>query len=225
MKAMILAAGFGKRMLPLTATTPKPLLPVNGKPLIDYHIERLRDAGVSQFVINHAHLGMQIENYCGDGSRYGVCIEYSREGEPLETAGGIANAFTLLGDEPFISVNGDVWTDFPYETLLNFTGEKVLAHLALVHNPQHNTRGDFCLQPDGILAVTGEPSYTYSGIAVLSKSLFDRYNIYEGPLGVLLRMAMVDGKVSGELYNGHWYDVGTPQRLREVSEIVAALQC
>ena len=119
MKAMILAAGFGKRMLPLTAVTPKPLLKVNHKPLIDYHIEHLQRVGVSYLVINHAHLGMQIENYCGSGSQYGVEIAYSREQEPLETAGGIAKALPLLGDEPFISVNGDVWTDYPFQQLLN----------------------------------------------------------------------------------------------------------
>jgi N-acetyl-alpha-D-muramate 1-phosphate uridylyltransferase len=223
---MILAAGFGKRMLPLTATTPKPLLKINGKPLIDYHIERLRDAGISEFVINHAHLGEQIENYCGDGSRYGVSIEYSRESEPLETAGGIAKALPLLGDEPFISVNGDIWTNYPFQPLLQHALKNTLAHLVLVDNPEFKTQGDFVLQPDHFLSVAGEPSYTYSGIAVLSQALFDRYQVYEGPLAPLLRLAMADKQISGEHFSGdscHWYDVGTPQRLAEVSEIVAGI--
>ncbi len=226
MKAMILAAGFGKRMMPLTATTPKPLLKVNGKPLIDYHIERLRDAGVKEFVINHAHLGEQIENYCGDGSRYGVSILYSRETEPLETAGGIAKALSLLGEEPFISVNGDIWTNYPFHLLLKRGLKNALGHLVLVDNPEFKTQGDFALQPDHFLAVSGEPSFTYSGIAVLCKSLFDRYSIHEGPLAPLLRLAMADRQVTGEYFSGascHWYDVGTPQRLAEVSGMVAGM--
>jgi MurNAc alpha-1-phosphate uridylyltransferase len=220
---MILAAGFGKRMLPLTSTTPKPLLPVNGKPLIDYHIERLRNAGVLQLVINHAHLGMQIEKHCGDGSRYGVQIVYSRESEPLETAGGIANALHLLGDDPFIIVNGDIWTDYPFAQLLELPLAGKLAHLVLVDNPEHNPHGDFTLLPDGLLAVSGSPGFTYSGIAILCKSLFIRYGVSAGPLAPLLRLAMAEKQVSGEHFAGHWHDVGTPQRLHEVSNIVAGL--
>ena len=223
MRAMILAAGFGKRMMPLTATTPKPLLQVNGKPLIDYHIERLRQAGIKELVINHAHLGQQIEDYCGNGSRYGVNIVWSREGEPLETAGGIAKALPMLGESPFVSVNGDIWTDYPFHSLLEKPLPRILAHLVLVNNPDHNAKGDFCLLPDGKLANSGNPAYTYSGIAVLSKALFDRYGIYEGPLAPVLRKAIDDGLVTGEHFSGHWYDVGTPARLDEVSKIVASL--
>lgn len=221
---MILAAGFGKRMMPLTAVTPKPLLRVNGKPLIDYHIERLLEAGVTSLVINHAHLGQQIEDYCGDGSRYGCCITWSREGEPLETAGGLARALPLLGDEPFVSINGDIWTDYPFKKLVERRMQGALAHLVLVDNPPHNSKGDFCLQADGRLANEGVPGFTYSGIALLSKSLFSRYGVYEGPLAPLLRQAINDGLVTGEYYAGHWYDVGTPQRLAEVSDLVAAME-
>ena len=220
---MILAAGFGKRMLPLTATTPKPLLPVNGKPLIDYHIEGLRKAGVTEIVINHAHLGEQIEAHCGGGERYGVAIKYSRENEPLETAGGIAKALPLLGDEPFIIVNGDVWTDYPFANLKQFAATSDLGHLVLVDNPLHNTKGDFSLDEGGGVQLTGTASYTYSGIAVLKKALFDQYNIYTGPLAPLLRLAIASQQITGECYTGHWYDVGTPQRLNEVSDIVSAI--
>lgn len=223
-KAMILAAGFGKRMLPLTATTPKPLLCVNNIPLIDYHLYHLSDIGIKNVVINHAHLGTQIEEYCGLGDKYGLHIHYSRESEPLETAGGIAKALPLLGDKPFISINGDIWTDYPLQRLYNLTLDNALAHLVLVKNPAHHTQGDFALNSQGRVMPVGDTTYTYSGIAVFSKQLFDRYKVYEGALSPLLRLAIADGLVSGEYYQGRWFDVGTPQRLQEVSEEVALLQ-
>lgn len=222
---MILAAGFGKRMMPLTAKTPKPLLPVNGKPLIQYHIERLCAVGIKELVINVSHLGGQIENYCGDGSRFGVRIEYSRESEPLETAGGIAKALPLLiaegGSQTFVVVNADVWTDYGFSRLLEKKLAPALAHLIMVANPQHNPDGDFALEDSGMLASEGPTKLTYSGVALLDRALFDHYQVYQGALAPLLRKAMADLRVSGEYYGGHWYDIGTPDRLEEVSCMVA----
>lgn len=223
---MILAAGFGKRMLPLTKTTPKPLLLVNGKPLIQYHIERLRDAGVKEIVINVSHLGKQIENHCGNGSQFGVHIVYSREQEPLETAGGIAKALPLLCKESkndsdsFIVVNGDILTNYPFKALLQHSLQGKLAHLVLVDNPPHHVQGDFVLHSDGLLSNVGENRFTYSGIALLNKALFERYQIYAGALGPLLRQAISNSHVTGEYYAGQWYDIGTPERLDEVNRLI-----
>ncbi len=221
---MILAAGFGKRMMPLTERTPKPLLPVAGKPLIVYHIERLAQAGVREIVVNVSHLGQQIVDYCGDGTRFGVDIFYSREESPLETAGGIAKALPLLtsgeGNEIFLSVNGDIWTDFDFSHLLARNLAPNLAHLVMVDNPLHNLKGDFHLAGDGVISSVGEQKLTYSGIALLSRELFDRYQVYQGPLAPLLRRAMDDKRVSGEHHRGAWHDIGTPERLDEVSRMV-----
>lgn len=224
MKAMILAAGFGKRMRPLTDTTPKPLLSCAGKPLIVYHIEALAAVGVDEIIINHAYLGEQIEEALGDGSRFGVRIRYSPEGEPLDTGAGILKALPLLGEEPFILTNGDVWTDFPYQQLLNQPID--LAHLVLVSNPAHNPCGDFSLLDSGqVLAGTAGvdgKGLTYSGVSKLHPKLFGQCPEGPFPLRQPLMEAMVAGGVTGQYYQGSWTDVGTPQRLTELeAEILA----
>jgi len=218
MKAMILCAGRGARMRPLTDTTPKPLLPVAGKPLVQYHIEKLVQAGVTDIVINHAWLGEQIENTLGDGSRWGVNIRYSAEGEALETAGGIIKVLPLLGEQPFIVVNGDVWTDYPFERLLTLAPET--AHLVLVKNPEHNLLGDFALVEGGMVADKGEKKFTFSGVSVLNPMLFSELDNGIMPLSPLLRQAIAERQVSGELYQGEWVDVGTQQRLAKLDESV-----
>jgi len=211
MKAMILAAGRGERMRPLTDHTPKPLLKAAGRSLIEYHIDHLVAAGITELVINHAHLGAQIEVVLGDGRCYGVTIHYSPEATALETAGGIYNALPLLGDEPFIVVNGDIWSDYPFELLpATITG---LAHLVLVDNPPQHPKGDFALIGDRVVA-EGEAKFTFSGISILSPQLFTGCSPGAFPLAPLLRQAMARGLVSGEHYRGRWYDIGTPQRLQ-----------
>ncbi|VVQ36844.1 N-acetylmuramate alpha-1-phosphate uridylyltransferase [Pseudomonas fluorescens] len=221
MKAMILAAGKGERMRPLTLTTPKPLVRAGGIPLIEYHLKALAVAGFTEVVINHAWLGQLIENYLGDGSQYGVRIQYSPEGEPLETGGGIFRALPLLGDEAFMVVNGDIWTDYDFSVLHQpITG---LAHLVLADNPAHHPTGDFSLI-DGQVR-DGQPdaaTLTYSGIAVLHPQLFDGCSAGAFKLAPLLRKAMADGQVTGEHLNGHWVDVGTHERLAEVETLLEA---
>ncbi|HEY0635493.1 MAG TPA: nucleotidyltransferase family protein [Gammaproteobacteria bacterium] len=212
MKAMILAAGRGERMRPLTDHTPKPLLCVGGKALIEYHIEALAGAGFAEIIINHAHLGSQIEAALGDGSRYNVRLHYSAEGTALETGGGIFRALPWLGDE-FVVVNGDVWCDYPFAQLRRPL--QGLAHLVLVDNPVHHPRGDFYLAGERVES-EGEPRLTFSGIGLYQRALFDGCSDGPFPLAPLLRKAMAAGKVSGEHYRGHWIDVGTPQRLQEL---------
>lgn len=219
MKAMILAAGKGERMRPLTLHTPKPLVPAAGKPLIEYHLEALARAGVREVVINHAWLGQQIEDHLGDGSRFGLRIRYSAEGEPLETGGGIFKALPLLGDAPFLLVNGDVWTDY------DFTGLNAplqgLAHLVLVDNPGHHGRGDFRLADGQVSDGDDAPgTLTFSGISVLDPVLFEGCQPGAFKLAPLLRKAMADGRVSGEHYRGHWIDVGTLERLADVERLI-----
>ncbi|MFA7555295.1 MAG: nucleotidyltransferase family protein [Spongiibacteraceae bacterium] len=220
MKAMILAAGFGKRMRPLTDSLPKPLLPCAGKPLIAYHIEALVAVGVKDIVINHAYLGEKIEAALGDGAAYGARIQYSPEDKPLNTGAGIARALPLLGDEPFILVSGDVWTDFDYKLLLN--REIDLAHLVMVANPEHNPQGDFSLLKNGrLLADRGSRDgvgLTYSGISVLHPKLFAFCPQGQFPLREPLIAAMGDNKVSGQHFRGKWTDVGTPQRLQSLEQ-------
>ena len=221
MKAMILAAGKGERMRPLTLTTPKPLVRAGGVPLIEYHLRALAAAGFTEIVINHAWLGQQIEDYLGDGSRYGVSIQYSPEGEPLETGGGIFRALPLLGDEAFVVVNGDIWTDYDFSVLHQpISG---LAHLVLADNPSHHPAGDFTLV-DGRVhdGQADSPTLTYSGIAVLHPQLFDGHTAGAFKLAPLLRRAMADGQVSGERLNGRWVDVGTHERLAEVETLIEA---
>jgi MurNAc alpha-1-phosphate uridylyltransferase len=211
MKAMILAAGLGTRMRPLTDKTPKPLLEVGGIPLIVWHIERLAHEGIKDIVINIAHLGYQIPEALGDGSEWGVKITYSDEQDegPLESAGGIIKALPLLGDEPFLVINGDIWCDYEFDHIISMP-EKTLAHLILVPNPEHNPEGDFAL--DG-MKVIDAPQYTFSGIGYYSPKLFEGLKYGKQPLAPILREAMREGKVTGELYEGEWYDIGTPERL------------
>ena len=215
MKAMILAAGRGDRMRPLTDQTPKPMLPAGGKPLIQHHVERLAAAGIRELVINHAHLGRLIEEGLGDGSRFGASIRYSAEGEgrALETGGGIFKALPLLGPEPFLVVNGDIWTDIDFLDLALADGD--LAQLVLVANPPHNPGGDFALAGGRVLA-SGEPRHTFSGVGVYSPALFAGCEPRAFPLAPLLRSAMADGRVGGQLHLGHWFDIGTPERLAEL---------
>ncbi|MFI8373387.1 N-acetylmuramate alpha-1-phosphate uridylyltransferase MurU [Pseudomonas helleri] len=219
MKAMILAAGKGERLRPLTLHTPKPLVRVGGVPLIEYHLRALAAAGFTEIVINHAWLGQQIEDHLGDGSRFGVSIQYSAEGEPLETGGGIFKALPLLGDKPFAVVNGDIWTDYSFAGLRTpLTG---LAHLVLVDNPAHHPKGDFCLSGTQVLdAQPGSDTLTYSGIAVLSPALFDGAGAGAFKLAPLLRNAMAAGRVTGERLQGQWVDVGTHERLAEVESLI-----
>lgn len=227
---MILAAGLGSRMRPLTDNCPKPLLPVAGKPLIVHHIEKLVAFGITDIVINHAYLGFMIEEALGDGSQFGCRIAYSAEDEALETGGGILKALPLLqagvsnNDLPFLLVNGDVWID--WNKLAIPTEISGLCHLWLVDNPEHNPQGDFVLTPQRAVvdknSGTEGKNYTFSGISLLTPALFK--GPYEGafPLAPLLRKAMTGGKASGELYKGDWIDVGTPERLQQVEDLLSA---
>lgn len=214
MKAMILAAGRGERMRPLTDHTPKPLLKVAGKALIEHTICQLVAAGFTDLVINHAHLGQQIEDYLGDGRNYGARITYSPEGEALETAGGIVNALPLLGKEPFLVVNGDIATGFPYACLHNIDVQ--LAYLVLIDNPDHNPQGDFGLASDGKITNEGTPKLTFSGIGLYHPDLFKSTPPGKSKLAPLLRQAITENKVSGQYYPGFWMDIGTPERLAEL---------
>lgn len=212
MKALILAAGRGERMRPLTDSMPKPLLQAGGRALIEHTIAALARAGITELVINHAHLGAQIEKRLGDGSGYGVHIEYSPEPEgALDTGGGILHALPRLGDAPFLVVNGDIWTDFPFSSVQRDFNS--LAHLVLVDNPPHHPNGDFYLR-DGRVQTSGRgPRLTFSGIGVYSPRLFSDCDPGVFPLIPLLRGAMERGEVSGEQYRGLWFDIGTPDRL------------
>ena len=211
---MILAAGRGERMRPLTDHTPKPLLPVAGKPLIAHHLEALRAAGFSEIVINTGHLGQQLPAALGDGRAWGVHIAYSPEPpDALETGGGIFQALPLLGQEAFLVVNGDVWTDYPFARLpATVSG---LAHLVLVDNPPHHPEGDFRLTGAGRVETAPTRRLTFSGLSVLSPELFAGCAPGRFPLGPLLRRAMSADQVTGEHYGGLWRDIGTPQRLAD----------
>lgn len=224
MKAFILAAGRGERMRPLTDQTPKPLLLAGGKPLIAWHLERLAAAGFREIVINHAHLGEQIEAALGDGRRWGLKIRYSPEPPgALETAGGIAAALPLLGDQPFLVVNGDIYCDLDFSHFSGSTlGPAVVsmvatAHLVMVANPAHHSGGDFSLDGDRVVYANGEQTFTYAGIGVFSPSFFN--NVKPGTvmkLRPLLDTAIAAGTLTGERYAGRWVDVGTPRRLAEL---------
>ncbi|OOZ43157.1 mannose-1-phosphate guanylyltransferase [Solemya elarraichensis gill symbiont] len=213
--AMILAAGRGERMRPLTDHTPKPLLPIAGKPLIAHHIERLANAGLRQLVINHAWLGELIETALGDGSAYGVDICYSAEGEALETGGGIFRALPLLSD-PFLVINGDIWMTPDYASLQ--IEDDDFAHLLMVDNPQHNPQGDFALE-QGRLQQQGKTRLTFSGVGIYRKSLFEGCSDGKFALAPLLRKAMDAGRVGGSYYQGTWIDVGTPERLEKLDRM------
>jgi MurNAc alpha-1-phosphate uridylyltransferase len=218
---MILAAGRGERMRPLSDAIPKCLLEVRGKSLIARLIEMLARAGVSQIVINHAHLGHMIEAALGDGRRFGVAIRYSPEAEALETAGGIAKALPLLGAAPFLAVNGDILCDFDFSALVARPLGRDLAHLVLVVNPPHHRHGDFSLHGSRV-AEAGDPMWTFSGIGMYQPDLFSSVRPgAKGQLATLLRAAMARGMVSGEVHRGEWHDVGTPQRLAELNAPVA----
>lgn len=218
MKAMILAAGRGERMRPLTDVTPKPLLKVAGKALIEYSIENLVKAGFNEIVINVAYLGRQIVDYCGDGSRWQAMIRYSDEGDAaLETAGGIAKALPLLGEKPFLVVNADII--FAYDLASLRTRRIDKAHLVLIDNPPHHPAGDFCLQESGLLTEEGERKLTFSGIGVYDPVLFA--DIPKGQalkLRPVLSQAMRQGSVTAEHYQGLWLDIGTPERLQQVAD-------
>ncbi|NUG50994.1 N-acetylmuramate alpha-1-phosphate uridylyltransferase MurU [Acinetobacter lactucae] len=219
MKAMILAAGLGNRMRPLTLYTPKPLLEVGGKPLIVWHIEKLKKIGVTEIVINSAWLADKLISSLGDGSQFGVDIRWTRENEGLETAGGIINALPLLGTDPFILVNGDVWTTMDFEALRHIKLNDDLAHLVLVDNPKQHPEGDFTLLDGRVFTfdqdVTGE-NLTFSGVSVIHPKLFDGLEAGKRPLAPLLKQAMHNQKISGEKLKGAWVDVGTPERLMEL---------
>jgi len=213
MKVMLLAAGRGERMRPLTDATPKSLLPAGGKPVVARLLERLAGAGFRELVLNHAQLGWMIEAALGDGERFGVRIRYSHEPEALETAGGIANAMPLLGEAPFLAVNGDLYTDFPFERLRAALDGDALAHLVLVDNPPHHPGGDFALA-DGRVANAGAPLLTFSGIGVYRPALFAAIpRGTRAQLAPLLREAAARGRVTGERFGGRWLDIGTPERL------------
>jgi len=219
MRAMILAAGRGERMRPLTDTVPKPLLKVAGQCLIEYHINALVAAGFTDIVINLAYLGEQIRQTLGDGQHYGVRLHYSDEGsQALETGGGIVHALPLLGNNPFLVLNGDIWTDYPFHRLREHQVSG-LAHLILVNNPSHNPIGDFHLQGQQIDA-QGNPRLTFSGIGIYHPYLFQ--NCQPGRFSVvpLLREAMAKKQITGEHYPGQWQDIGTPQRLQQLERFL-----
>ena len=218
MKAMILAAGRGERMRPLTDKLPKPLLKVADKMLIEYHLEKLKAAEITNVVINHAWLGEKVEQALGDGSRYGLNITYSAETEALETAGGILNALPLLsgatGKDEFIVINGDIYCDYDINKLpSNLSG---LAHLILVNNPPHHLEGDFVLTNSGAVEQSGQNKLTFSGLGLYHPDLFKNYFPGKQALAPILRKAMDENQVSGELYQGIWHDIGTPERLNEL---------
>lgn len=216
MKAMILAAGLGNRMRPLTLHTPKPLLEVGGKPLIVWHIEKLAAIGVTEIVINTAWLGEKLAQALGDGSQFGVKILWSHEGEGLETAGGIIHALPLLGNQPFILLNGDVWTTMDFAPLLDVDLNDNLAHLVLVENPQQHPEGDFTLAEGKAYTFDQQvesENLTFSGVSVISPKMFEGLEAGKRPLAPLLKAAMLNHQVVASKLVGIWVDVGTPERL------------
>ena len=221
MKAMILAAGRGERMRPLTDKTPKPLLKVGGKPLIVWHLERLAKAGFKEIVINHAHLGEQIESTLGNGAEWGVSIQYSPEKVALETAGGIANALHLLNKDgkerqPFLVVNGDIYTDFDFTSIALQANKH--AHLVLVNNPPQHLQGDFAIE-NGELQHTGKKMLTFSGVGVYLPDFFvDIVKGESAKLVPLLRQAIDNHRATAQYYQGVWHDIGTPERLQKLDE-------
>ncbi len=235
MKAMIFAAGRGERMRPLTDACPKPLLKVRGRPMITYHVLNLVRAGITDIVINHSHLGHMIEDELGDGSKYGARIQYSHEPAPLETAGGIANALHLLGDEPFLAVSGDIYAPyFDFAQVVDVLKDKDMlgipyppdkrdiAWLWLTPNPWHNPQGDFALDMY-TLRNDGPEKFNFAGIGVYRPEMFD--GIQAGDFvkfGPLMRKFIEQGRVGGELYQGPWVNVGTAQQLEELNAPLAA---
>jgi len=217
MKAMILAAGKGERMRPLTDQIPKPLLEVAGKPLIVWHLEKLAQANFKEVIINHAYLGEMIETFIGDGSKWNLKITYSREGSPLETAGGIKKALPLIGDQPFLVVNADIYTDFNYATIKNRNLNNFKGHLVMVKNPKQHPDGDFVLKNNQI-ELEGQERLTFSGIAIYQPKIFEDINIeLVAKLAPILKKLIGAKCFSGEAYQGLWFDIGTPERLNEVN--------
>ncbi|WP_421315795.1 N-acetylmuramate alpha-1-phosphate uridylyltransferase MurU [Aeromonas veronii] len=219
MKAMILAAGRGERMRPLTDLLPKPLLAVGGKPLIVHHIEKLKAAGVTELVINHAWLGHKLVETLGDGCALGVTINWSAEESALETAGGIVQALPLLGAEPFLVINGDTWLDLDYHTLVSQPLGDDLAHLWLVPNPPQHPAGDFALQGGRVMDT---PAFTFSGVGLYDPAAFAGLPAGARKLAPLLREWMAQGLVGGSLLAGEWRDIGTVDRLRELDDQLQA---
>ena len=229
MKALVFAAGLGERMRPLTLHTPKPLLPAGGRPLLAWHLEKLAAVGVDEVVVNTSWLAARFPEVLGDGSRWGLRLHYSYEGaEPLETGGGMLHALPLLGDGPFIAVNGDIWTDYDFARLPR--EPRGDAHLVLVDNPAHNPGGDFMLAGDGGVHAEGSARLTFSGIGIYRPALLEDWRAtVDGHAGTpprfrlapLLRRAMAAGRVSGEHHRGRWTDVGTPQRLADLDARLA----
>ena len=216
MKAMILAAGLGNRMRPLTLYKPKPLLEVGGKALIVWHIEKLKNIGVTEIIINSAWLADVLISTLGDGSQFGVTIRWTRENQGLETAGGIINALPLLGAEPFILVNGDVWTTFDFASLLDVNLNDDLAHLVFVANPEQHPNGDFTLADGRAYTFDQQQqgeNLTFSGVSIIHPKMFDGLENGKRPLAPLLKQGMSDGRVSAEKMQSAWVDVGTPERL------------
>jgi N-acetyl-alpha-D-muramate 1-phosphate uridylyltransferase len=222
--AMILAAGRGERMRPLTDHCPKPLLEVAGTPLIVWHLRRIAAAGIKRVVINHAHLGHLIEAALGDGRQWGLKIQYSAEAQALETAGGIATALPLLGNAPFLVINGDIFSDWPMTRALAVSAQMKAANLrawcVLIANPAHNPSGDFALD-SGLLHNAGQRRFTYSGIALFEPTFFEHCAAgQKAALAPLLRTAADERRVGGEYFDGRWVDVGTPQRLTELDQLL-----
>jgi MurNAc alpha-1-phosphate uridylyltransferase len=217
-KAMILAAGLGQRMRPLTDQLPKPLLQVGGKPLLQYHLENLRAAGITEIIINLAYLGEKIREFVGDGSRFGVQARYSQEPEPLETAGALLKALPLLGGEPFLVINSDVWSDYSLNKLADYTlGAQHSGHLILVPNPDFHPVGDFGLRDDGVVVEDDHsPRYTFAGISLLHPHMIATYpqRREKFPLVEVFRYEIARGNLTAEVHRGRWSDVGTPERLR-----------
>ena len=231
MKALIFAAGLGERMRPLTDTTPKPLLAVAGKPLIEWHLEKLAACGVREVVVNTSWLADRFPHALGDGARWGLRIVYSYEGTtPLETGGGMLHALPLLGDAPFLLVNGDIWTDFDFARLPRDPAG--LAHLVMVDRPPQATQGDFALDADSLVRSDGEHRLTYAGLGIYRPQLLDRWREHSRDAGAdeplprfrlapILRAHMAAGRISGEHHRGRWTDVGTPQRLQQLDAELA----
>ena len=219
MKAMILSAGRGERLRPLTDHTPKPLLMAGKYRLIEHLILALVQAGITEIIINYAHLGQQFPDTLGDGKQFGASISYSPEQQGgLETAGGIINALPLLGNAPFLVVNGDIWTDYSFEQLNNLTlDDRCLAHLVLVDNPDHHPQGDFALSAD-LLQLQGQEKYTFSGIAVYHPAFFADLDVQRLALKPLLLDAIEKQQLQGELYQGQWSDIGTTERLQQLND-------
>jgi MurNAc alpha-1-phosphate uridylyltransferase len=217
-KAMILAAGLGARMRPLTEHTPKPLLRAGGQALIDFHLHKLAAAGIREVVVNCSWLADQLEDYLADGSRYGLSIQLSRETQPLETAGGIVQALPYLDseeDEPFLVINGDIWTEFDFAALRDI--KPVEGHLVLIENPPHNPGGDFYLNQSALISEKAEGlRYTFSGISVWRPSVFRDFDSASRAFKPVMLAAIARDALGGELYQGRWWDIGTPQRLADL---------